>query len=486
MTKVRVRGIYSTALTKLFLDKGFTVVQPSLVIAERFQMAPVEEEPDVVISDREDKQGIMAVGPEEHLKTVLEALRAELLDAVFREEPFELWAIYKGRVVSYSSGLIDIGCSLGQLAEGEEVGPDMEEVLVQVIRFSRRRPVVSRFPRLRGKLTVLRPFEPGVEVSRRVSDEEARAKLEEVGRRLAPKGMGIRLRSAARTAGEEEIKADFEALLARWERVKAKFEESEAPCLLEHGKSVVDVVFPFWSKEKLDELRRAVCPTLEGHHALKACGGELANAVEMAEKLLFQGMAEEQVRKLFQEVLRREMPSEGSKLAILHAKLNGEVLRLGQAEVLRASDDLSELVLARTIRGRGFYDGLGTVREPGDLAVSLTGLGSMRLVTSYLGPGGTYKGTYVNLNTPVEVCPSCIRYVDLEVDVCLLPDGSYKVLDEEELRRAVEEGIISAELANAVMKEVESVIRDIEEGRIGPPGPDVLEALGLGEPGEPG
>ncbi|OYT52433.1 hypothetical protein B6U66_01915 [Candidatus Bathyarchaeota archaeon ex4484_135] len=486
MTKVRVRGIYSTALTRLFLDKGFTIVQPSLVIAERFQMAPVEEEPDVIISDREDKQGILAVGPEEHLKTVLEALRAELLDAIIRKEHFELWAIYKGRVVSYSSGLIDIGCCLAQLAEGEEVGPDTEEVLVQVVRFSGRRPVVSRFPRLRGKLTVLRPFEPGVEVSKRVSDEEARIRLEEVGRRLAPEGVGIRLRSAAQTAGEEEIKADFEVLLARWERVKAKFEKSEAPCLLEHGKSMVDVVFPLWSKKKLDELRRTVCPTLEGHHALKACGGELANAVEMAEKLLFQGMAEEQVKKLFQEVLRREMPHKGSRLAILHAKLNGDVLRLGQAEVLRAGDDLSELVLVRMIRGRGFYDGLGTRREPGDLAVSLTGLGSMRLVTSYLGADGTYKGTYVNLNTPVEVCPSYIRYVDLEVDVCLMPDGSYKVLDEEELRKAVEEGTISAELADVVMKEVESVIRDIEEGRVGPPGPDVLKALGLEEPEETG
>ena len=36
-------------------------------------------------------------------------------------------------------------------------------------------------------------------------------------------------------------------------------------------------------------------------------------------------------------------------------------------------------------------------------------------------------------------------------------------------------------LAELVQREVEAVIRDVEEGRIGPPDPGVLEELGLGE-----
>ena len=479
MVKVRIRGIYSTALTKLLLDAGFEIVQPSLVIAERFGMAPSEEEPDVVISDREDKHGIMMVGPEEAVGEVLSVLRKALPDAVFRRMPFEAWGIYRGRVVDHHRGLVDIGCSLARLAEGEEVGPDAGELLVQVIRVEAGRPVVSAFPSLRGRFITLRPLEPGVEVSKRVRDEAERARLQELGLELAPEGMGVRLRSAAAGAAPEEVKAELEALRARWERLKARFEGGEGPELLEPGKKVFDVEFPLWSKEKLDELRRAVCPTLEGHHALKACGGEVASAVEMAERLLFQGMAREQVSSLFREVLRREMPGEGSRLVVLHVKLDGTVLRLGQARVLRCSEDLSKLLLARTIKGRGFYDGLGTRREPGDLAVSRTGLGSMRVVTSYLRPGGPYKGTYVNFNTPVEVCPGYVRYVDLEIDLCVWPDGSYKVLDEEELARAVEEGIISAELAEKVREEVDKTIREVEEGRIGPPGPELTRLLSL-------
>ncbi|HEW89749.1 MAG TPA: DUF402 domain-containing protein, partial [Candidatus Bathyarchaeota archaeon] len=371
-------------------------------------------------------------------------------------------------------------------ADGEELDPEAQEVLVQVVRYEGRRPILSRFLRLRGRLATLKPFEPGVELSRRITDQEKAARLLELSGKLELGNLGLRWRSRAVQAGEEELRAEVERLKREWDELLNRFSSAEGPAKLAPGRAVADVELPRRAKERLDSLRASVCPTIPGHHVLKACGGELANAVEMAEKLLAQGMAEEQVRALFQEVLRREMPCEGSRLTVLHVKLDGTVIKLGEAEVLRASDDLSELVLVRMIRGRGLYDGLGTRREPGDLAVSLTGLGSMRLVTSYLGADGTYKGTYVNLNTPVEVCPSCIRYVDLEVDVCLMPDGSYKVLDEEELRKAVEEGTISAELADVVMKEVESVIRDIEEGRVGPPGPDVLKALGLEEPEETG
>ncbi|MDI6905779.1 MAG: DUF402 domain-containing protein [Candidatus Bathyarchaeia archaeon] len=57
----------------------------------------------------------------------------------------------------------------------------------------------------------------------------------------------------------------------------------------------------------------------------------------------------------------------------------------------------------------------------------------------------TQNGTYINLNTPVEVYPA-IRYVDLEVDVCIQSDGTSKTLDMEKLEKALEKGIISQKL----------------------------------------
>ena len=479
MTKVRVRGIYATGLTKLLLEKGFTVVQPSLVIAERFKMAPLEEEPDVVVSDREDKHGLVAYGPEEHLNAFISALREELPNAIVRRQRFELWALYQARVLDHERGLLDLGGVVARLAPGEELGPDERAALVQVVRFDGRKVLVSRFPRLRGAFATLRPFEPGVEVSGRIADAELAARLVELASSLLPEGTGLKWSSRAARAGEEELKADVSSLLAEWQAVRERFERAEAPSKVRPGKAVADVEFPLGAKERLDELRRAVCPTLEGHHRLKACGGELASSVELAEKLLFQGMPEEQVLRLFQEVLARELPAEGDLLAILHVKLDGTVLKLGEGEVLAASPGARELLLARRIRGRGFYDGLNVRKEPGDIALTRTGQGSMRLVTSYLAPDGAYKGTYININTPVEVCPSQVRYVDLEVDICLWPDGRVRVLDEDLLQAAVEEGVITARLAEEAMAEVERVLKAVEEGLIGPPDPEELALLGL-------
>ncbi len=39
--RLRIRGIYSTALTDVFLERGFAIVSPSAVISKRFALMPV-------------------------------------------------------------------------------------------------------------------------------------------------------------------------------------------------------------------------------------------------------------------------------------------------------------------------------------------------------------------------------------------------------------------------------------------------------------
>ncbi|MFB0567242.1 MAG: RNA-binding protein, partial [Candidatus Bathyarchaeia archaeon] len=65
MARARVRGIYSTALTKLLLDDDFEIVQPSARIRERFKLEENQELPDLVIYDRRNWQGVYARGKAE-------------------------------------------------------------------------------------------------------------------------------------------------------------------------------------------------------------------------------------------------------------------------------------------------------------------------------------------------------------------------------------------------------------------------------------
>ncbi len=84
--KVRIRGIYATALTKLLLDSGFVIVDPSPEIRERFRLrAARAESPDVFIQDRRDLQGVLVIGEADRISPIAGLFAEKLLDAALLE-----------------------------------------------------------------------------------------------------------------------------------------------------------------------------------------------------------------------------------------------------------------------------------------------------------------------------------------------------------------------------------------------------------------
>lgn len=81
-THMKVRGIYSTALTKLLLDSGYTIVDPSPMIRERFKLDAPSGPWELLIQDRDDLQGIEVTGSAEHLCQFFTFLQEQLLDVV--------------------------------------------------------------------------------------------------------------------------------------------------------------------------------------------------------------------------------------------------------------------------------------------------------------------------------------------------------------------------------------------------------------------
>lgn len=102
--KLKIRGIYSTALTHIFLERGFTIVSPSAAITERFALAPVTDAEEVTIYDRSDKQGVVVEGEREKVAVIVEALRSTLPEAIFRGSPRPGTAIeeFWGRRLSWA------------------------------------------------------------------------------------------------------------------------------------------------------------------------------------------------------------------------------------------------------------------------------------------------------------------------------------------------------------------------------------------------
>jgi hypothetical protein len=86
---LKIRGIYATALTRFFLDRGFEVALPSGPIAERFGGSAgldAFQSPDAQILDLESKQGILVAGEEEILEDLVSQVRDGFFDAVTRRK----------------------------------------------------------------------------------------------------------------------------------------------------------------------------------------------------------------------------------------------------------------------------------------------------------------------------------------------------------------------------------------------------------------
>jgi hypothetical protein len=87
---VKIRGIYSTALTKLLLEADYGITDPSPEIEERFGLASPARLPEILIKDRDGRQGVEIISEADGISRLVGVLQRRLLDGVLlRFEPLE-------------------------------------------------------------------------------------------------------------------------------------------------------------------------------------------------------------------------------------------------------------------------------------------------------------------------------------------------------------------------------------------------------------
>lgn len=109
-----------------------------------------------------------------------------------------------------------------------------ERIIVQVKKppVGGKAPYLTQDISLAGRYAILTPRADRHAVSRRVTDEEDRAKLLALAKRLGcPCGLVLRYESLG--ASEQEISAEVAALSQKWERIREKADSLSSPGLLE-------------------------------------------------------------------------------------------------------------------------------------------------------------------------------------------------------------------------------------------------------------
>ena len=455
---VSVRGIYSTALTRLLDARGERVVQASEPIRERFDAAFPTDPADVRVETTRDRQGVGVEGDREGVERIADHLGGVGIDTLVRADPTPTGAVFDARVT-------------GTRGRGAVLDLDGRE---GYLPFDRVDDFLEAGDAVRVQVRSATPpwddddplCDSTVEVSNGLARLVRGASAGDAGLDLASvlptdprEGWAVRWNDRADDADLDALGATLEDLNERASRVEAALaDEIGDPGRLTDDRATRWVWFGRESRFALDDHRRTVAATMGGHHRCKAAATEASAAVDFAEAVCGDGERDEFP---FAALTRQFGPREGDRVALGHGKPDGRLIVLGRGEVVDY-DPAGGITVERQMTPGGRYDALGVERRAGDVATTKLKEGRWWYPTVYRGSDGERRGTYVNVCTPVELFPEVARYVDLHVDVVKHADGLVERVDDDELDEAVAAGEVSeplAEKARRVASAVESALR---------------------------
>ncbi|QEE16491.1 ribonuclease E/G [Promethearchaeum syntrophicum] len=523
---VFIRGIYSTALTKLFIDAGYPIIFPSKEIQTRFKIPfrPIDSySKDISIRDRLDKQGVSIM----FKKSVWNKLEENNF------EDFPLWQTHNPNLIVYNArfqknsiyrGLIiksnrQNNFSYIRLApedidkDGFEeessysttIGnyshfiPDAKEGIFQVTHEDSGviNPSLGSFFTIPGDLVVIVPYNDRVIISKEIINGRKKKWLFDLGKDIQrTKKYGFIFRTAAALASEKEILEEVDKLeedLIQTQNTITKYPEKIGEIFSNYHS--INVIFPRQIKNSFDDVRRQMLPTMESHHIIKANPkinqykrfyktkddkpsfekkiqeNEIkftpSDLLTFTENLMY-GLDKRANEKICRNYLKQyynDFLKPRKILNILHQKLNGKTIKLAPGSIHSIEYESGRphlIVLKRKLREGGLYDGLNTPIEMGDYAIGKYTIGNWYYMSTYYSKKNEIKGRYYNINTPIELSHQGIRYIDLEIDVVENMIGERKIIDQEYLDKTLNLNIISQELYDKAFGVAENIL----EGRI--------------------
>ena len=470
---VRIRGIYTTALTHRLEAAGCAVVQPSEPIRERFDTTFETAPADVRIETTRDRQGLEISGDRPSVRAIEEALADLALDTFLWRADTPREAVVEVDVVDAAGGR-GATVALGDGRRGylpydavEGYVDDGDEYRVQVREptppWSDDDPRVAPGVRVEGGLCSLERGAAGPSADFHGQRADELVGMTDLLSVEIPDGWGLRWH---RGAADADLETMTEALAAARERaadLERAIGDEEDPHAVATPQTTTWCWFGRESRFELDASRRAVEPTMVGHHRIKAGSRSASAAVDFVEAVCeapgdATGAADDGDDFPFAAVSRQFGPVDGDHLELGHGKPDGRLITLGRGEITDWGAD-GTVTLERSMRGGGTYDALDVPIEDGDIAVTKLKEGRWWYPTTYRSADGAVKGTYVNVCTPVELFPDCARYIDLHVDVIRHADATSEIVDEAELAAAVEDGLVSEALARKARAVAQAVER---------------------------
>ena len=156
-------------------------------------------------------------------------------------------------------------------------------------------------------------------------------------------------------------------------------------------------------------------------------------------------------------------PTPETTAVVVHScKYDGRVARTWGARLARGEGPL--LVLDAVFDELIEHPLLGTIR-PGTLSTEYYWTDRWYSVFRFAEPSGALRNFYCNINTPARFDGRVLSYVDLDIDVLVAPDLSFRVLDEDEFALHAEQYGYPEDLRAAARQSLAELISLIEGRR---------------------
>ncbi|MGC9010381.1 MAG: ribonuclease E/G, partial [Sulfolobales archaeon] len=267
---VRIRGIYSTALAKIFLDEGFVFGDLSTKLMNRLGIGKEDlaAYTDLTVkNDDEYKDVIVFMGFPEAVDKATEIFRKYFTSSII-EEPKPLYAVYKGVVekkISQDECLVSTPLGIPGVLRDMICSPGQELILTIVgYRNDLETPILRRGISVVGKYMIL--DDTGrVQFSEHIRDSDVIEELRGFTEIITRERFGVKWRSSAKNATTINILEEYTSLKELYRKVLDQVANADNNRFLYVGEKIGFMQLSTKDLIKLDEIRSYVYPTAPFH-----------------------------------------------------------------------------------------------------------------------------------------------------------------------------------------------------------------------------
>lgn len=467
VARVRVRGIYSTAISKILRDEGHILVDVSDVLVERLGVPANRGLPaDVTVkTDNDDTSKLLVIGHADYVEEIAKSILRHVPATISSTPPVGLYST----VLTFVKGLRDGRCfvetpyGLAELVEYRECreGTLLPASVIKVPTHPNDSMLIVPGARVVGDYAVVWRgskilFSPHLKNKSRVSE------LLALSSQYVRRGLSIKWRSNADEADLGAIAAELPQLISELEAIEKKIGELSGISVVTKGEQMVFIYLTYDAKMYLDNVRRSVTPTTDYHHIIKTSKGVYRDIAELLDEVSVY-VGSNVLRRITRKFMAK-LIGDIDEITIGHRKLDGRYIKLGFANIARLSySDRIELELVRRVRSSGVYDGIRVRKEVDDVIRTLISEEEPYIIHFYLSSKGDLKGVYVSLSSkPEVVLPDTVEYIDLSVDLVRAHNGSCELVDQDEFRSYATNSLmnLSQEVYEYVIKGLEKALEN--------------------------